>query len=108
MQSPSSSLTSIFLLSLAVRLPLALVQRTPFQPDETYQSLEPAHILVFGSGHLTWEWSWNERVADLGERWAWLAEGRLRGATWVSVWAGMYWLLKALSLDEQLVVRTSR
>jgi phosphatidylinositol glycan class B len=29
---------------------------TFFQPDEYWQSLEPAHRLVFGYGYLTWEW----------------------------------------------------
>ena len=28
-----------------------------FAPDEQWQSLEVAHRLVFGYGHLTWEWT---------------------------------------------------
>eukprot|EP01102_Stenamoeba_stenopodia_P006754 TRINITY_DN1883_c0_g1_i1.p1 TRINITY_DN1883_c0_g1~~TRINITY_DN1883_c0_g1_i1.p1 ORF type:complete len:522 (-),score=35.79 TRINITY_DN1883_c0_g1_i1:81-1646(-) len=31
--------------------------RTAFNPDEYWQSLEVAHNLVFGYGHLTWEWT---------------------------------------------------
>ena len=100
-----ASLRYAFMLALAVRLPLALLQRTPFQPDETYQALEPAHHLVFGSGFLTWEWQWNPPVEALGERWAWLGEGRLRSSAWVGFWAGLYWLLQALGLDEALIVR---
>ena len=42
--------------ALATRIILALVTRTFFQPDEYFQSLEVAHHLVFGYGHLTWEW----------------------------------------------------
>lgn len=30
--------------------------KTFFQPDEYYQSLEPAHKLVFSYGYTTWEW----------------------------------------------------
>lgn len=41
---------------VAFRIALALLTQTTFQPDEFYQSLEPAHHLVFGYGHLTWEW----------------------------------------------------
>ncbi|EIN07166.1 glycosyltransferase family 22 protein [Punctularia strigosozonata HHB-11173 SS5] len=43
-------------LALAFRVSVALVTRGFFQPDEYYQSLEPAHHLVFGYGQLTWEW----------------------------------------------------
>lgn len=34
----------------------ALTIHTFFQADEYWQSLEPAHHLVFGYGYLTWEW----------------------------------------------------
>ncbi|KAH8827042.1 glycosyltransferase family 22 protein [Flagelloscypha sp. PMI_526] len=43
-------------LIIAFRILLSLLTRTTFQPDEYYQSLEPAHHIVFGYGHLTWEW----------------------------------------------------
>ncbi|CAD7975428.1 unnamed protein product [Amoebophrya sp. A25] len=29
---------------------------TAFAPDEQWQSLEIAHLVVFGKGHFTWEW----------------------------------------------------
>ncbi len=44
------------LTSLAVRISIAVLTRTVFQPDEYFQSLEPAFHFVFGYGHLTWEW----------------------------------------------------
>jgi hypothetical protein len=43
-------------LALTIRVLIALATSTFFQPDEYFQALEPAHHLVFGYGHLTWEW----------------------------------------------------
>lgn len=39
------------------RLVNALLVQTSFVPDEYWQSLEVAHYLVYGQGHLTWEWT---------------------------------------------------
>ncbi|GAB4845153.1 Mannosyltransferase aptg1 [Ancistrocladus abbreviatus] len=52
----SSSLRKVFLLCLAVRVINALLLQTYFNPDEHWQALEVAHHIVFGYGHLTWEW----------------------------------------------------
>ncbi|KAF8629999.1 hypothetical protein AX15_003170 [Amanita polypyramis BW_CC] len=41
---------------LLFRVAIALSTHSFFQPDEYFQSLEPAHRLVFGYGSLTWEW----------------------------------------------------
>lgn len=101
----SSLLGSPFLLAILVRLPLALFQRTPFQPDETYQSLEPAHRIVFGYGFLTWEWQPNQAVD--GVSWGWMAEGRLRGSGWVGLWVAVYWLVKTLRIEKWCLVSSS-
>lgn len=82
---------------LLVRLPLALIQRTPFQPDESYQSLEPAHHLVFHYGHLTWEWTPNPPINDVW--WGWMGEGRLRGSLPIVLWAAVYHAISFFSLD---------
>ncbi|XP_050208020.1 mannosyltransferase APTG1 [Mercurialis annua] len=50
------STKSIFALCLAFRIVNALFIQTYFNPDEHWQSLEVAHYIVFGYGHLTWEW----------------------------------------------------
>ena len=50
--SHKSLLQKLFLLKV---LNIFLVQ-TWFVPDEYWQSLEVAHRMVFGYGHLTWEW----------------------------------------------------
>jgi hypothetical protein len=44
------------LAALALRAGLALAVTTVFQPDEIFQSLEPAHRLTYGYGVITWEW----------------------------------------------------
>jgi phosphatidylinositol glycan class B len=69
---------------LIFRLVLALVTTTFFQPDEFFQSLEVAHHAVFGYGYLTWEWT---------------TEHPVRSPLYLSLYAGVYWILKALHLD---------
>ncbi|KAK1549848.1 hypothetical protein Q3G72_008903 [Acer saccharum] len=51
-----SSDKSIFAACLAFRVVNALLIQTYFNPDEHWQALEVAHHIVFGYGHLTWEW----------------------------------------------------
>jgi phosphatidylinositol glycan class B len=73
------------ILALCVRVLVALFTRTFFQPDEYLQSLEPAHVTVFGYGHLTWEW---------------LAIRPIRGAVYPALNVPVYWALKATGLDR--------
>lgn len=76
----------LFLALVVLRLANAFLIRTFFQPDEFFQSLEPAHALVYGYGYLTWEW----REA-------------LRSALHPLVYAGAYKLALAV-LPENLAV----
>ncbi|WOL05414.1 GPI mannosyltransferase 3 isoform X1 [Canna indica] len=46
----------VWAFALAFRAANALLIQTYFNPDEHWQSLEVAHRIVFGYGHLTWEW----------------------------------------------------
>uniref|UniRef100_A0A0E0JKE4 Mannosyltransferase n=1 Tax=Oryza punctata TaxID=4537 RepID=A0A0E0JKE4_ORYPU len=46
----------VLALALAFRAANALLVRTYFNPDEHWQCLEVAHRIIFGYGHLTWEW----------------------------------------------------
>jgi hypothetical protein len=46
----------LVLMALALRVGLARAITTVFQPDEIFQSLEPAHRLTYGYGVITWEW----------------------------------------------------
>ena len=57
--------TRIIVVALLVRICIALVTQTFFQPDEYFQSLEVAHQLVFGYGHLTWEWLSNKPIRSI-------------------------------------------
>jgi len=82
-------MTSTALLALFVRILIALCTRTFFQPDEYFQSLEPAHNFIFGYGHLTWEWQ---------------TAYPIRSMLYPSLNIPLYWLLKVSGLDgkEQL------
>ena len=63
-----------------------------FLIDETWQSVEIAHKLVFGTGHLTWEW----------------AEG-LRSYLHPLLFAIVFYILKWTGLDFQdFIVVTPR
>lgn len=71
-------------LALSFRILVALCTSTVFQPDEYYQALEPAHHLVFGYGHLTWEW---------------LAPQPIRSIIYPALNVPIYCLLKVTGLD---------
>lgn len=72
----------------AFRIANALSTKTFFQPDEYWQSLEPAHRLAYGYGYLTWEWH----------------EG-LRSSLPPLLGAGIYKALQLLSLEDPQIVR---
>jgi len=79
--------------SVALRVSIAVLTRTFFQPDEFFQSLEVAHRLVFGYGHLTWEW---------------LALIPVRSFAFPLLFTPAYWLAKVTHLDHTpLLVRLS-
>jgi phosphatidylinositol glycan class B len=73
--------------ALLIRVAVALLTRTFFQPDEYYQSLEPAHHIVFGYGALTWEWFTS-----------------IRSVLYPALNVPVYALLKATSLAETSVL----
>lgn len=52
----NKSSDSVFVVCLAFRIVNALLIQTYFNPDEHWQTLEVAHRIAFGYGHLTWEW----------------------------------------------------
>jgi len=49
------ALALVLLVALAVRLWIVATHTYVVWPDETFQYLEPAHRLLFGSGVITWE-----------------------------------------------------
>lgn len=72
-------------LAIGLRILIALSTRTFFQPDEFFQSLEPAHHLVFGYGYLTWEW---------------LTSTPIRSIVYPALNVPVYWLLKISGLVD--------
>ncbi|CAL1376987.1 unnamed protein product [Linum trigynum] len=90
LSSPTDS--TIFLLCLAFRIVNSLLIQTYFNPDEHWQSLEVAHRLVFGYGHLTWEW-----------------RKGIRGYLHPLIFAGLYKVLAFLGIDTPwLMVKSPR
>ncbi|EIW84933.1 glycosyltransferase family 22 protein [Coniophora puteana RWD-64-598 SS2] len=72
-------------LHIVLRTFVALLTQGFFQPDEYFQSLEPAHRLVYGYGHLTWEW---------------LSPRPIRSFVFPALNVPVYWALRTLGLDE--------
>ncbi|KAL8977490.1 MAG: hypothetical protein Q9205_006720, partial [Flavoplaca limonia] len=78
----------VLLFLVTIRVLNALCIRTFFQPDEYFQSLEPAWEIAFGSDSgawITWEW-----------------KNRLRSAIHPTLFAGVYWMSAELSKLLQL------
>ena len=97
------------LLAVVFRSISLLLPQTFFQPDEYYQALEPAHHLVFGYGHLTWEWKDlpGYDPPNVGAQSWWssvVVGGRMRGWLWPSVFAATYKLLKLARLDDTVLL----
>ena len=76
------------LLLAAFRTLNALCLQTYFVPDEYWQGPEVAHRLVFGYGHLTWEWIHG-----------------LRGSIQPLIIATLYRIVQMAGLDSTLVIR---
>lgn len=94
-----------FSLSLLIRSVSVLLPQTFFQPDEFYQALEPAHHLIFGYGHLTWEWKDLPVISGDEDWWSVLVEGgRMRGWLWPGFLALLYRGLHVLGLDETFLI----
>ncbi|KAF3323123.1 hypothetical protein FCM35_KLT13112 [Carex littledalei] len=79
--------TRIWLICLVIRAINGVMVQTYFNPDEHWQSLEVAHHLTFGYGHLTWEWK----------------EG-IRSYLHPLIFALLYKILAFLHLDTSLVM----
>ncbi|KAJ6226426.1 gpi mannosyltransferase 3 [Anaeramoeba flamelloides] len=71
------------LLLFLFRIANSYLCQTFADPDEYWQSLEVAHNVVYGYGHLTWEWI-----------------TALRGYLHPMIFAGLYYFLSLLGLDE--------
>lgn len=81
----------ITLAALVYRLFNCLLLSTSFVPDEYWQSLEVAHKMVFGYGHLTWEWQ----------------ESSIRSFVHPSIFALYFYILKIFGIDSSFLVVTT-
>ena len=70
-RSAEIGLTALVALAILLRLQPILVEPSAVWPDEIFQTSEPAHRLVFGSGLVAWEF-------QLGVR-SWLLPGIIAG-----------------------------
>ena len=72
----------VVLLSIALGFRIGLAVHSPnlFQPDEIFQTLEPAHRLAYGYGVITWEWLDGIR--------SWVFPTFLAGVMRATVWMG--------------------
>lgn len=76
----------LFLGIFAFRLLTSLLIRTFFEPDEYWQSLEVAHLLVFGYGKITWEWVYE-----------------IRSIVFPLIFAIPYQLIKSFSIEDSFM-----
>jgi hypothetical protein len=74
--SERKGLCGMLLLAFALRAVAGLASPNLHWPDEIFQTLEPAHRLVFGYGVVTWEWRTGAR--------SWLLPGFLAGVMRIS------------------------
>ena len=72
--------TSLLTFALALRIGLTVASPNIFFPDEIFQTLEPAHRLVYGFGVIPWEWR-------LGIR-SWVFPAFLAGIIRATAWMG--------------------
>lgn len=72
----------IWLILLLYRILNAVSLETAFVPDEYWQSLEIAHLHVFGYGYETWEW-----------------KERIRGYFFPAMFMVLYNFLRATGMD---------
>ncbi|GAA5946343.1 hypothetical protein JCM3765_000204 [Sporobolomyces pararoseus] len=102
--------SSPYLIALSFRLLNAFASRSFFQPDEYWQSLEVAHLWVFGFGYKTWEWrsqvgSWLSEAGSSSEDWSNLlkdgGKGGIRSPLSVLPSAVVYKILKLAGMGDR-------
>src|SRR5580698_8288199 len=106
--------------ALALRIGLALGSPNIFFPDEIFQTLEPAHRLVYGYGVISWEWRLGIRswvlptfLASVMRATAWMGSasaGYLLGTTialslisLIAVWFGYAWAKRASGTPAAII-----
>jgi hypothetical protein len=112
----------IALLTIAMGLRVGLAIHFPnvFHPDEIFQTLEPAHRLVYGYGVTTWEWREGVRswvfpafLAGVMRATGWMGSGAvgytygiifvLSLASLSTVWFGFAWAKRASGMEAAVI-----
>lgn len=79
-------LIALLVATFAIRLAVHYLVPNIVYPDEIFQTTEPAHRLVFGTGLMSWEW-------HVGIR-SWLLPGVFAGLMWLgSLFGDAPWLI---------------
>jgi len=116
-----SAWTALLGFALALRVGLAMGSPNIFYPDEIFQTLEPAHRLVYGYGVISWEWRLGIRswvfptfLAGVMRATAWMGSasaGYLLGTTivlslisLVTIWFGYAWAKRASGTPAAIIV----
>jgi hypothetical protein len=115
-----SAWTALLGFAFALRIGLAVGSPNIFFPDEIFQTLEPAHRLVYGYGVISWEWRLGIRswvfptfLAGVMRATAWMgsaSEGYLLGTaivlsliSLVTVWFGYAWAKRASGTPAAII-----
>ncbi|ESN96015.1 hypothetical protein HELRODRAFT_189070 [Helobdella robusta] len=77
----------LFLYVLCFRIINSFLVQTFYVPDEYWQCTEVAHKLVFGYGHMTWEW-----------------KNGLRSYSYPLIFAAYFYVLKLFKLDYSVLI----
>jgi len=115
-----SAWSALLAFAFTLRIGLALGSPNIFYPDEIFQTLEPAHRLVFGYGVISWEWRFGIRswvfpafLAGVMRATAWIraaSSGYLLGVTivlslisLVTIWFGYAWAKRASGTPAAII-----
>ncbi len=106
--------------AFALRIGLAMGSPNIFFPDEIFQTLEPAHRLVFGYGVISWEWRLGIRswvfptfLAGVMRATAWMGAASSRYVvgtavvlsliSLVTIWFGYAWAKRASGMPAAII-----
>lgn len=99
---PSVTATCLLYVSLCIfRILNALLIQTQFDPDEYWQTLEPAYCEAFGPERpCAYTWEWKRRAPADSERWMQPFEGPIRSYLSVLPTYLLYVAVRRLKWDE--------
>ena len=111
---------ALLTIALGLRVGLAIHFPNVFHPDEIFQTLEPAHRMVYGYGVTTWEWREGIRswvlpafLAGVMRATGWMGSGAtgytygiivvLSLVSLSTVWFGFVWAKRASGMEAAII-----